>query len=139
MTEKEFKGKVVGQRVTKIDSLALACGLPSYVEDVVFKNLVYVKMLRSPYAHAKIVNIDTSQAEKLPGVRAIVTGQEIAPVKFGLTKEIRDQYLLAIDKVRYVGEEVAGVAAVDEDIAEEVDLSRRRVGQIIEEIASQMG
>jgi 4-hydroxybenzoyl-CoA reductase alpha subunit len=110
---------VIGKRVVGIDKVKKVTGAAEFTADLSLPGMLYGKVLRSPYAHARIVSIDTSEAERLSGVKAVVTGQEIPRVKFGLTKEIRDQYLLAIDKVRYVGEEVAGVAAVNEDIAEE--------------------
>ncbi len=110
---------VIGKRVVSIDKIKKVTGAAKFTADLFLPGMLHGKALRSPYAHARIVNIDTSQAERLPGVRAVITGQEIPRVKFGLTKDIRDQYLLAVDKVRYVGEEVAAVAAIDEDIAEE--------------------
>jgi CO/xanthine dehydrogenase Mo-binding subunit len=79
--------------------------------------MLHAKILRSPYAHARILNIDTSKAERLPGVKAVVTGQDIAGVRWGVFRYTRDQAMLAIDKVRYLGEDVAAVAAVDEDTA----------------------
>jgi len=110
---------IVGVKVDRTDSLAKALGSAKYAGDIVLPRMLYGKILRSPHAHARIISIDTSQAEKLPGVKAVVTGKDTAGVKWGIFKQTRDQYLLAIDKVRYVGEEVAAVAAVDEDTAEE--------------------
>ncbi len=109
---------IVGTKVARTDSLKKALGSAKYAGDMVLPRMLYGKILRSPHAHARIVSIDTSQVEKLPGVKAVVTGKDTAGVKWGIFKETRDQYLLAIDKVRYVGEEVAAVAAVDEDTAE---------------------
>jgi 4-hydroxybenzoyl-CoA reductase subunit alpha len=79
--------------------------------------MLHAKILRSPHAHARILNIDTSRAERLPGVRAVITGRDIAGVKWGVFSYTRDQAMLAVDKVRYLGEDVAAVAAVDEDTA----------------------
>ncbi len=110
---------LVGKRVPRIDSLPKAIGAAKYFADIALPRMLYGKILRSPYPHAKILNIDTSKAVKLLGVKAVVTGKDTAGVKFGIYPESRDQYLLAIDKVRYVGEEVAAVAAIDEDVAEE--------------------
>ncbi|HEY9764850.1 MAG TPA: xanthine dehydrogenase family protein molybdopterin-binding subunit, partial [Chroococcales cyanobacterium] len=78
--------------------------------------LLHAKLLRSPHPHARIVKLDTSEAEKLPGVRAVATGKEF-PFFIGLY--IQDRTLYAVDRVRFVGEPVAGVAAISEDIAEE--------------------
>jgi 4-hydroxybenzoyl-CoA reductase subunit alpha len=77
------------------------------------------KILRSPYAHARILHIDTSRAERLPGVKAVVTGKDTAGVRYGVFPHTRDELALTLDKVRYVGDEVAAVAAVDEDTAQE--------------------
>jgi len=82
--------------------------------------MLYGKILRSTVPHAKILNVDTSKALKLPGVRAVITGKDFPwGMKYGFTAITRDQTPLAQDKVRYIGDEVAAVAAVDEDIAEE--------------------
>ena len=79
------------------------------------------KVLRSPYPHARIRHIDTSKAEKLPGVRAVVTAEDTIKRPWGAF--FADQYILSVGKTRYVGEEVAAVAAIDPDIAEEaIDL-----------------
>ncbi|MBW1706878.1 MAG: molybdopterin-dependent oxidoreductase [Deltaproteobacteria bacterium] len=103
----------------RTDSLGKITGAARYAADLFLPRTLYAKILRSPYAHARILNIDTSRAEKLPGVKAIVCGKEIIPYKWGIFKQTRDQYLLAVDKVRYIGEEVAAVASIDEEIAEE--------------------
>ncbi len=77
------------------------------------------KVLRSPFPHARIRHIDTSKAEKLPGVRAVVTAEDTLKRPWGAF--FADQYILSVGKTRYVGEEVAAVAAIDPDIAEEAD------------------
>ncbi len=112
--------KYVGKKLPKVYSDEKAKGSAKYTADLVLPNMLYGKILRSPYAHAKILNIDTSKAEKLPGVKAVITGKTHPPkMKFGIHPWSRDQLLLPYDKVRYVGEGVAAVAAIDEDIAEE--------------------
>ena len=78
--------------------------------------------LRSPVPHARIVKIDTSKAKALPGVRCVITGEDLPKVTTGnwrLFPKTQDEYALAVDKVRYIGDEVAAVAATDPDIAEE--------------------
>ena len=75
----------------------------------------YGKILRSEYAHARIKNIDTSAAERLDGVLAIVTGKEVPEGYFGV--DIKDRVVFARDKVRYRGDAVAAVAAITEEIA----------------------
>ncbi len=110
---------VVGKRTPKLDAVAKATGSGRFSRDLILSRMLYGSILRSPHAHARILKIDTSRAARLPGVKAVVTGKDTAGVKFGVFKETRDQYALAIDKVRYIGDEVAAVAAVDEDTAEE--------------------
>ncbi len=108
---------VVGKRMPRIDSVAKATGDARYTADMTLPRMLHGKVLRSPHAHARILHIDASKAEQLSGVRAVVTGQDIAGIKWGVFRYTRDQTLLAVDKVRYVGEDVAAVAAVDEDTA----------------------
>jgi len=110
---------VAGQRRPRIDSVAKATGEALYTADLVLPRMLCGKILRSPHAHAKILNIDTSKAERLSGVKAIVTGKDTRGVKWGVFRYTRDQQLLPVDKVRYFGEEVAAVAAVDKDTAME--------------------
>lgn len=112
---------LIGKRIPRVGSVEKAMGLAKYTGDMVLPNMLYGKILRSPYAHAKILNIDTSKAEKLPGVKVVVTGKTDTPRGgvFGIMPYTRDHILLPIEKVRYVGEEVAAVAAIDEDTAEE--------------------
>ena len=113
------KYSFVGQRVQRTDSPEKVTGGAKYTADLFLPRMLYAKVLRSPYAHARILDIDAGKAERLPGVKGIVCGKEIISYKFGIVKQTRDQYLLAIDRVRYLGEEVAAVAAIEEEIAEE--------------------
>ena len=114
---------VVGKRIVRTDSLAKVTGKALYTADLKLPRMLHAKVLRSPYPHAKILNIDTSRARKLPGVKAVVTGADTYGVKWGVFKYTQDHAMFAIDKVRYVGEDVAGVAAVDEETAlEALDL-----------------
>jgi 4-hydroxybenzoyl-CoA reductase subunit alpha len=110
---------IVGERVNRIDLLGKVTGLAKYTGDIALPGMLCGKILRSPYPHAKVLNINTSKAERLSGIKAIITGKDTLGVKFGVWPRTRDQCLLAIDKVRYVGEEVVAVAAIDEDVAEE--------------------
>jgi len=108
---------VAGKRVVRIDSVAKATGDARYTADLTLPRMLHGKILRSTHAHARILHVDTSKAEQLPGVRAVITGQDAAGVKWGVFRYTRDQAMLALDKVRYIGEDVAAVAAVDEDTA----------------------
>ena len=112
---------VVGQRVNRVEEYEKATGEAKYIADIVLPGMLHGKILRSPYPHARILNIDTSKAERLPGVRAVVTADDT--VKQGWGAFVQDQYPLTFGKARYVGDEVAAVAAIDLDIAlEAVDL-----------------
>ena len=110
--------QVIGKPMPLIDGVAKVCGSGLYSADLHDPQALCGRILRSPHAHARIVGIDTSRAEALPGVEAVVTGADVqAP--FGVLPIARDEYALAREKVRYVGEEVAAVAAVDPWTAEQ--------------------
>ncbi len=110
---------LVGKRVPRIDSVPKAKGETKYSADLYLPGMLYAKAVRSPYAHAKILNIDTSRAEKLPGVRAVVTGKDAIPYRWGVFAYTRDMQFLPTDKARFIGQEVAAVAAISEEIAQE--------------------
>lgn len=107
---------VIGKRVPRIDGPLLARGRARFTGDLTVPGMLYGKIARSPYPHARITGIDVSKALKLPGVKAILTGQDVPRRKYGF---FPDEYPLALDKVRFVGDEVAAVAATCEDIAAE--------------------
>jgi len=112
----------IGKSIPRKDGVEKATGRALYTVDMVLPGMLWGKILRSPYPHARILNIDTSRAEKLHGVKAVITGNETLGIKHGFVETPRyppDQYPLAMDRVRYIGEEVAAVAAVDEYVAEE--------------------
>jgi 4-hydroxybenzoyl-CoA reductase alpha subunit len=116
---------IVGKRMPRVDTRAKVTGGAKFTADLAFPRMLVGKILRSPHAHARIVDIDTSAAEKLPGVKAVVTGKDTSGSKWGVFRYTLDQQFLPIEKVRYFGEEVAAVAAVDEDTAlEAIDLIR---------------
>jgi 4-hydroxybenzoyl-CoA reductase subunit alpha len=110
---------VIGQPTPKKDGTLKALGSAEYADDISMPGMLHGKLLRSPHSHARIVRIDTSRAAVLSGVRAIVTGKDFPGVKYGNLPQTRDYLPLAVDTVRYIGEEVAAVAAIDEDTAEE--------------------
>jgi len=116
---------VVGKRTARPDAVPKARGETKYSADLYLPGMLHAKVLRSPYAHARILNIDTSRAANLPGVRAVITGKDALPYKWGVFPYTRDMQLLPADKARFFGQEVAAVAAVSEEIAQEaVDLIR---------------
>jgi len=108
---------VIGKPLPDIDIIKKAMGSAIYADDIKLPGMLYGKILRSKYPHAGILNIDVSKAKRLPGVKAVITGKDIPPTHWGIV--IKDNHAFAVDKVRYVGDEVAGVVAVDADTAEE--------------------
>ncbi len=115
----------IGRGAVRVDGPAKVTGEALYTDDLTLPGTLVGKILRSPHAHARVVHIDTSAAERVPGVKAVVTGRD-APVRYGILPVSQDEYPLAVDKVRFVGDEVAAVAAVDEEAALEA-LERIRV------------
>ena len=108
---------VVGERIPILDGKEKVTGEAKYAADLKFPHMLYGKILRSPHPHAKILNIDIRKAKKVPGVKAVITAKDTPQIKWGAF--IEDQTIFAVEKVRYIGEEVAAVAAVDEYTAEE--------------------
>jgi CO/xanthine dehydrogenase Mo-binding subunit len=109
--------RVVGHNVERVDGLEKVTGAAQYVADIRLPGMLEGRILRSPYPHARVVRVDTSRAAALPGVLAVVTGEDTPKRRWGAFQ--KDQYVLAVDKARYVGDEVAAVAAVDEATADE--------------------
>ena len=109
---------VIGKPLPKVDGLRKATGQTRYADDLSLPRMLHGKLLGSRRPHARIVNIDTSRAEALPGVKAIITGRDL-PVKYGILPVSEDEYPLEIDRVRFVGDPIVAVAAVDEMTAEE--------------------
>src|SRR5574341_1857542 len=107
---------VVGHRVNRVEGYEKVTGEARYVADIVLPGMLVGRILRSPYPHARINRIDTSKAERVRGVKAIVTAEDTIKRPWGAF--FADQYPLSVGKTRYVGEEVAAVAAIDPDIAE---------------------
>ncbi len=122
---------VVGKRLPRLNAGAMATGAAKYTTDIKLLGMLLGKVLRSPYPHARIIKIDKSKAEKLPGVEAVITFEDAPQKPFAALddlfiisevdrteREKRDQHVLS-DKARYVGDAVAAVAAINESIAEE--------------------
>ncbi len=115
MAKSQFS--VVGKRVQRVEGFDKVTGDSKFIADIHLPGMLTGRILRSPYPHARIRSIDTSKAEKLRGVRAMVTAEDTIKRPWGAF--FADQYILSVGKTRYVGEEVAAVAAIDPDIAEE--------------------
>ncbi len=108
--------RLIGKSQRKIEGLAKSTGRAVYTDDLAFPGMLHGKILRSPHPHARILSVDVSKAEALPGVHAVVTGADM-PVPYGIIPWTPDEYPLCVDRVRYIGDGVAAVAAVDEDTA----------------------
>ena len=108
---------VLGKPVTREDGPEIVSGQTIYPADIVLPGMIWGKVLRSPFPHARILNIDISKAMALTGVRSVITGKDTAGMKVG--RSLRDTPLLAKGKARFVGDRIAAVAADDPDIAEE--------------------
>ena len=112
---------IIGKPTPNVDGAVKTTGEAVYTFDMTLPNMLYGRLLRSPHPHAKIISIDTSEAEKLPGVKAVVTGKDTPGGKYGLWRRFRelcDQEVLATEKVRFIGDPVAAVAAINEEIAD---------------------
>jgi CO/xanthine dehydrogenase Mo-binding subunit len=107
--------RYIGKVAKRRDANDIVTGATQYLDDLKFQNLLHGKVLRSPYAHAFIKNIDKSRAESLPGVEAVLTWKDIPDYRGGTPRNVR----ILDKKVRYVGDAVALVAATTADIAEE--------------------
>jgi 4-hydroxybenzoyl-CoA reductase subunit alpha len=108
---------VVGRSITKPDGLAKTTGRARYADDLKLPRMAFCRLLRATRPHATIRGIDTTAAEALPGVYAVITGRDL-PVKYGVLPVGQDEQALCSDKVRYVGDAVAAVAATDEETAD---------------------
>jgi 4-hydroxybenzoyl-CoA reductase alpha subunit len=96
-----------------------ATGEAIYLPDMKLPGMLYGKVLRSPHPHARILHIHTEKAERLKGVRGVVTAKDTPMIRFCIIPQLANKPPLAIDKVRFIGDEIAAVAAEDEDTAEE--------------------
>jgi len=109
-------GRVIGKRTPLVDAVKKVTGTGVYTDDIKMPGMLTGKILRSPLPYARILSIDTSKAEALPGVRAVIHGQESSG-RFGVLPISKDETAMAFGKVRYVGDAVAAVAAEDEETA----------------------
>lgn len=125
MEPQEEKSRWTGADLKRREDPRLLTGRGRFTDDIDLPGMLYAAVLRSPYPHARIKSIDTSAAEELPGMIAVLTGQEAAefsdplPPTIEIAMKLCTAYSIAVDKVRYVGEPVAAVAATDRYIAED--------------------
>ena len=107
---------VLGRPAARPEGPEKVTGAAQYTADMSLPGMLWGKALHSPYPHARIVHIDTSRAQALPGVHAVLTGADVAGVLYG--SRIRDVPVLAQDRARFAGDRVAAVAAEDPDVAQ---------------------
>jgi 4-hydroxybenzoyl-CoA reductase subunit alpha len=112
------KFKHVGKSLPRVDAASKVTGQTKFTADHYFENMLYGKILHSPIPHGRIKSIDTRKAVSLPGVKLILTGKDVPEITYGVSPARYDEYVLAKDVVRYVGDEVAAVIAVDEETAD---------------------
>jgi 4-hydroxybenzoyl-CoA reductase subunit alpha len=112
------KHAVIGRRLRKVDGLAKATGQAIYADDIALPRMLHCKILRSPHAHARIKRIDFTRCRAYPGVIEVLEGSEM-PTRYGVIPWTEDEQALAADKARFIGDEIAAVAATDELAAEE--------------------
>ncbi|MCA1557161.1 MAG: xanthine dehydrogenase family protein molybdopterin-binding subunit, partial [Acidobacteria bacterium] len=108
--------RVVGKPFRKVDARQKCTGQTKFADDIVLPRMLHCKMLRSHEPHAIIKNIDVSKALQIQGVHAIITGKDL-PITYGILPVSQDEHPLCVDRVRFIGDPVAAVAAVDEDTA----------------------
>lgn len=108
--------KVIGHPIPRLDSKEIVTGKGVFGVDVNLPGMLWGKILRSPIPHGRIISLDVSEAEKLAGVAAVVTAKEVPANRFGFA--VKDETIFAVDKVRFIGDAVAAVAAVDEKTAD---------------------
>ena len=115
--ESKEEYQYIGKSEFNVNAAAKATGRAMFCSDMELSGMLYGKVKRSPYPHARIISIDTSAAERLPGVKAVIVGDDkTCPFRFGAG--IADEHVLAREKVLYVGDPVAAVAAESKDIAQ---------------------
>ncbi len=111
---KDFK--VVGKPFRKVDARSKCVGATKFADDITLPRMLYCKILRATEPHALIKSIDASKAQALPGVYAVITGKDL-PITYGILPVSQDEHPLCVERVRFVGDPVAAVAAIDEDTA----------------------
>jgi 4-hydroxybenzoyl-CoA reductase alpha subunit len=108
---------IIGKPNMKVDAMAKVSGETLFADDLALPRMLFCKILRSPHPHARILKVDVSKARAMPGVAATLVGLEL-PIPFGILPVSQDEHALCFDKVRFVGDPVAAVAAIDEETAE---------------------
>ena len=133
--EPEEEYRLIGTAFRRVDGRAKVTGRTQFADDLTFPRMAYVKLVRSTVPHARIRNIDLSAAQAMDGVLGTLVGTEL-PDKFGILPVSEDEHALAVDTVRFVGDPVAAVAAVSEDIAHEAALAVKVEYELLPTISS---
>ena len=120
----------IGTYVPMVDGPEKVSGRAKYTADLILPGMLAARIFRSPYSHAEILDVDVTEAAKLPGVKAIVTGSDCDKA-FGVLPVARTEHVLARDRVRYRGEPIAAVAAIDDAVAKE---ALRRIKLTVREL-----
>jgi len=125
---------VVGRSYPRVDAMDQVTGRTQYADDLSPPGTLFGRHLLSTQAHALVTDIDTSRAAALPGVKVIITGADL-PITYGILPVSQDEHALAVDRVRYVGEPVAAVAAIDAETAEQalelIDVSYKPLDEVV--------
>jgi len=108
--------RIIGKSPARVDGLAKCLGQTKFADDLALPRMLFMKLLRSDVPHARVLSIDSSRALAMPGVRAVLTGKDL-PTPFGILPVSEDEHALCLDRVRFVGDPVAAVAATDEETA----------------------
>jgi 4-hydroxybenzoyl-CoA reductase alpha subunit len=108
--------RVIGKALRKIDAVAKVTGVTRFADDLAFPRMLYCKLLRSSHPHARIASVDVAAALRVDGVVAALTGKDL-PIPFGILPVSQDEHALCVDKVRFIGDPVAAVAATTEEAA----------------------
>jgi 4-hydroxybenzoyl-CoA reductase subunit alpha len=116
--------KLIGTPFRRVDGWAKVTGATRFADDLSFPRMCFIKLVRSTVPHARLIAVDASGALAMPGVLAVLTGKDL-PVTFGILPVSQDEHPLALDIVRHVGDPIAAVAAVSEDLAHEAALAVR--------------
>jgi len=126
---------MLGQRHRKIDGAKKVSGEAVYADDIQLPRMLHARIIRCPHAHARILDIDASEALAMEGVIACITGKDM-PVKYGIIPWTQDEYPLAPDKGRYIGDGIAAIAAVDERTAVEAAMKVKVLYEPLQPILS---
>src|SRR5258705_6038120 len=108
--------RIIGKALRKVDAVAKVTGATRFADDLAFTRMLYCKLLRTTEPHARIASIDVTAAKQLNGVQAVLTGRDL-PIPFGILPVSQDEHTLCVDKVRFIGDPVAAVAATTEETA----------------------